>query len=337
VTADVVYKLLAIMATVALGWLAGRAGWLNGPGRNDDGNQSGEPPGAAALQALSSAAFYLFVPALLFRTMSRLDLGSLPGPTLAAYFVPATAFALVVYAWQRHRLPQRGEASPTAPATRTVTALYGNAVQLGIPMAAAIFGEAGLALHIALVSLHALVLLTLLTVLAESDLARASAGQTRWQTLRSTVRNALIHPVVLPVLAGLAWNLTGWGLHPALDQALLGLGSAVVPVCLVLIGLSLASYGVRGGVRGALGLVALKLLALPAVVGGVAHWGFGLGGLPLQVLVMMAALPVGNNALIFAQRYGTRQAEATLAIVLSTSLFGLSAGFWLWLLRSSGV
>lgn len=336
-TVDVVYKLLAIMATVALGWMAGRAGWLNGPGRNDDGDRNSDPPGAAAVQALSNAAFYLFVPALLFRTMVRLDLGSLPGPTLAAYFVPASAFALAVYAWQRHRLPQRGEHTPAAPAIRTVSAMYGNAVQLGIPMAAALFGEAGLALHIALVSLHALVLLTLLTVLVESDLARSNAGQTRWQTLRSTVRNALIHPVVLPVLAGLAWNLTGWGLHPVLDQALQGLGSAVVPLCLVLIGLSLASYGVRGGLRSALGLVALKLLALPAVVAVVAHAGFGLGGLPLQVLVMMAALPVGNNALVFAQRYSARQGETTLAIVLSTGLFGVTAALWLWVLQLWGV
>jgi predicted permease len=132
-------------------------------------------------------------------------------------------------------------------------------------------------------------------------------------------------------LAGLGW------LNSAPASAFRGaVENSYAPLCLVLIGLSVASYGVRGGVRGALGLVALKLLALPAVVGAVAHWRFGLGGLPLQVLVMMAALPVGNNALIFAQRYGTRQAEATLAIVLSTSLFGLSAGLWLWLLRSGG-
>ena len=60
-------------------------------------------------------------------------------------------------------------------------------------------------------------------------------------------------------------------------------------------------------------LTLLKLLALPALVLAVAHWGFGLSGLPLSVLVMMAALPVGSNALIFAQRYQTLQAEATAA------------------------
>ena len=105
------------------------------------------------------------------------------------------------------------------------------------------------------------------------------------------------------------------------DEVLQLLGSAVVPLCLVLIGLSLAYYGVQGSVRGALGVTLLKLLGLPALVLVVAHWGFGLAGLPLSVLVMMAALPVGSNALIFAQRYKTLQAEATAAIVFSTLAF----------------
>jgi len=50
------------------------------------------------------------------------------------------------------------------------------------------------------------------------------------------------------------------------------------------------------------------------------------------VMVMMAAAPVGSNALIFAQRYDTLQAETTAAIVFSTLGFVLSAPLWLALL-----
>ena len=42
----------------------------------------------------------------------------------------------------------------------------------------------------------------------------------------------------------------------------------------------------------------------------VARFGFGLTGLNLAVLVMMAALPVGTNALLFAQRYGVPYRKA---------------------------
>jgi predicted permease len=141
---------------------------------------------------------------------------------------------------------------------------------------------------------------------------------------------------VLPVLAGLAWNLLGLGLPGLVDEVLQLLGGAVVPLCLVLIGLSLAYYGLQGSLRAALGVSLLKLLGLPALVLGVAHWGFGLGGLPLSVLVMVAALPVGSNALIFAQRYRTLQAEAAAAIVLSTLAFVLSAPLWLAVLARLG-
>ena len=320
-TLDVLSKLLAIMATVALGWLATRLGWFGRITLDEDGRAAGNDPA----RVLSNVAFTLFVPALLFRTMVRQDLSAMPGRLLAAYFVPAVLCTLVFYAWQR----RAGLQPAAASATRSVAAVYGNAVQLGIPMAAALFGETGLALHLALVSLHGVLLLTLLTVLVESDLARGNTQASRGDTLRSTVRNAVIHPVVLPVLAGLAWNLTGFGLHPVLDQTLLGLGSAGVPVCLVLIGVSLATYGARDSLPGALRVSAFKLLLMPAVVLLVARFGFGLTGMPLAVLVMMAALPVGSNAIIFAQRYGTLEGEATLSILASTVAFIATAALWL--------
>jgi hypothetical protein len=316
-SAAVLGKLLAIIVTVALGWLAGRLRWL--------GDAQSDPA-----RTLSNAAFYIFVPALLFRTTARVDLGALPAGLVVAYFVPTLAMLLAVYGAQQLRQRHQRHAEPAQPAVRAISVSYGNAVQMGIPMSAAMFGEAGLGLHLMLVSVHGLILLSLLTALVEMDLARSQAqGAGLWQMLRSTLRNTIIHPVVLPVLLGLAWNLLGFGLPGLVDEVLQLLGSAVVPLCLVLIGLSLAYYGVQGHLRGALGVTLLKLLGLPALVLGVAHWGFGLEGLPLSVLVMLAALPVGSNALIFAQRYKTLQAEATAAIVFSTLAFVLTAPLWL--------
>jgi malonate transporter len=66
----------------------------------------------------------------------------------------------------------------------------------------------------------------------------------------------------------------------------------------------------------------------------VAHGLFGLSGLPLAVVVVMAALPTGTNALIFAQRYDTLQAEATAAVVVSTLAFAATASIWLAVLHA---
>lgn len=317
-------KLVALFTVVFLGWLGGRLRWF------------GERTAASdPARILSAVAFYVFVPALLFRTMARIDLRTLPWATLAAYFVPVIALLVAVYLSQRRRIAQGLE--PAAPGVRAITATFGNTVQIGVPMAMALFGEAGLAVHVTIVSVHALFLMTLATTLVELDLARSrrrsgasgSAARELARTLGRTVRNTVIHPVVLPVLAGLLWKLAGLALPAFVDEILQMLAQAVVPVCLLLIGLSLAYYGVRGAAQGAVALMGVKLLLVPAAVLAVAHWGAGISGLPLAVLVVAAALPSGSNALIFAQRYRVLEGEATATIVFSTLGFLVAAPLWL--------
>lgn len=323
----VFYKLLAIFIAVAIGWFVGRMRWL---GEADAGGSGGDPA-----RVLSNAAFFIFVPALLFRTTARLDFNSLPWLTLSGFFGPVLLLLFIVYIVQRRR--GAGQAAAAKPSVQAITATFGNTLQVGVPLAAGVFGEPGLAILITLISLHALTLLTVLTLLVELDLARQRAGQpggaqSLGRTLLTTARHTVIHPVMLPVLAGLLWNAAGLTLPAVLDEVLAMLGTAVVPLCLTLIGMSLAYYGWPKTWRGVLGQVALKLLVLPALVLVIAHWGLGLTGLPLAVIVVIAALPTGSNALIFAQRYRTMEGETTAAIVISTLLFVLTAPLWLTLL-----
>jgi predicted permease len=341
-SADILWKLLAILLVVSLGWWIGRSRWLATRG---GATELSLPPGDST-RMLANAAFYLFSPALLFRTTARLDLSVLPIGVLVAYFVPTLAWLALVYGWGRWRESRRlspSIAQPAAPGVRALTLSFGNTLYLGIPVASALFGETGLGLHITLISVHALLLFSSSTALIERDLAAAHAAagaptdsaqawQRRWATAKTTLRNTATHPVVLPVMCGLLWNATGLGLHPVADEVLHTLSAAVVPLCLLLIGLSLAEGGLAGHVREALGLALLKLLALPALVLWVAHGLYGLSGLPLSVVVMAAALPIGNNALLFAQRYQTMATPVAAAIVLSTALYVLSLPLWLWLL-----
>lgn len=315
------YKLLAIFVTVAIGWLAGRTQAF---------------AGGEAARILSNAAFYVFAPALLFRATARIDLGALPWHALAAFFVPVVAWMLLVYVQQRHR----SQDAAARPAVRAITATFGNNAQLGIPMAAALLGEAGLQLHLSVVSLHALILLTTLTLLVEQDLARATARDAGTRvplarTLGRTARHTVIHPIVLPVLAGMAWQLTDASIPVPFDEVLQMLGTAVVPLCLVAIGLSLGHYGLRGTAGPALGLAAAKLLVQPALVLGVG-WAMGLRGLALTVIVMAAAMPTGTNALMFAQRYRCGEGETTAGIVVTTLAFAVTAPAWLLLLQALG-
>ena len=319
-------KLFAIFAVVAIGWAVARSGRLGG----------GDPS-----RVLSGAAFYIFVPALLFRTSARIDFARLDARILLAFFVPTVAVLAGVYTVLRFARRDAAAGAPAAPSVRAITATFGNSVQIGIPLAAALFGESGLALHVTIVSLHALTLLTILTALVELDLAhaqrRADPGASRLLgTLATTARHTIVHPVVLPVLAGLAWNASGAALPLFADEILATLGQAVVPLCLVLIGVSLAHHGVRGALRGALVLSFVKLFLQPLAVLMFARGVLGIVGVPLAIVVLMAALPVGSNALIFAQRYETLPAETSTAIVVSTLAFVATAPLWLAVLHAVG-
>ena len=140
--------------------------------------------------------------------------------------------------------------------------------------------------------------------------------------------------MVLPLLVGWLWNLSGLPIPAVIDDVLELLSLGVVPVSLVVIGLSLAYYGLAPRLAPSLALRRSSSCSIqPAFVLLVAHWGFGLRGLPLSIVVLMGALPVGANALIFAQRYETHEAESATAIVISTFCYAFTLPFWLFVLE----
>ena len=85
----VLLKLVAIFAIIGVGWVAGRVRLL----------------GPEAAGVLTTVAFSVFTPALLFRTMAGISVARLPWTTLAAYYGPTLALFLAGYLWQRLRRP----------------------------------------------------------------------------------------------------------------------------------------------------------------------------------------------------------------------------------------
>lgn len=301
----VVASLTPVFLLIALGYLAGRRQWIR----------------ESAVKDLSNLVFLLLIPALLFRTMSAVHFEALDLRPVAAYFAAALALLGVSIAWRGFNR------------TSVVMALGGvfsNMVMIGITLVELAYGKAGLVTLLTLVSVHALILLTVGSVVLELAVAReARAGGQRaphvLQTAWSAFKGALIHPIPLPILCGLLFAQTGWALPAVVDKPLQLLGSAFGPMALVLVGVTLASTSLGGHLRQALWVSASKNLALPLMV-GLSAWFSGITGLPLTVMVVAAALPMGANVFLFAQRYEVAQELTTTSMGLSTllALFTLS-------------
>jgi malonate transporter and related proteins len=66
--------------------------------------------------------------------------------------------------------------------------------------------------------------------------------------------------------------------------------------------------------------MALKMLLLPVAVYMIARYLVGLEPFWTQVVLVLAAMPTGANAYLFAERYGTGTAAVSGAIAVGTAL-----------------
>lgn len=289
--------LIPVVLLVALGYLSGRLRWMR----------------TESVKDLSNLVFLVLTPALMFRTMGKVDVKQLELLPLATYFVAVFTLFGVNLLWQG--LNRRA-------AVLALASTFSNTVMIGIAFIGLAYGDDGLVILLALLSLHAVVLLTAGTVILELAVAReAAVAQPRamWRTVLSAVRNAVIHPVPLPIIAGLLFAQTGWAIPEVVDRPLQWLGNAFGPLALLLVGVTLAGTTVGPHLRGALGLTLVKNLLMPALVAGLGLL-MGLSGLPLVVMVVTAALPMGANVFLFSQRYAVAEELVTASVIVSNAV-----------------
>ena len=296
----VISSLLPVVLLIAIGFVAGRMKLIRGE----------------AVRDLSNLVFLVLVQALLFRSMATAHLERLDLRSVALYYVVAGAMFLALLFIQG--LNSRS-------AVLALAAIFSNTLMIGVPLVQLAYGQAGLLNLFTLISMHALILLTLATVVIELLVAReqAASGQQARRPILATVgravKNAILHPVPLPIIVGFLYSLTGLGLHPVVDRPLKLLGDAFGPVALVLVGVTLAQTAIGTHLRGALGISVLKCVVHPALM-ALAGWALGLSGLPLAVMVVAAALPVGANVFLFSQRYHKAQELVTASVAVSTAM-----------------
>ena len=312
-THPVFASLLPVILIIGMGFAAGRLRWV----------------GQAAVKDLSNLVFLLFTPALLFRTMHKVHPEQLDFTPVAAYFIGVGllfAATLLVCGFNRRA------------AVLALAGTFSNTVMIGIPVVGLAFGDPGLVVLFTLYTVHTVLLLTSATVVLELAVAHEAAAdgsaprQPMWRTVLAALRNAVLHPVPLPIVAGLLFAQTGLVLPDVIDKPLQMMGQAMGPMALLLVGLTLAYTPLAQHARGAVLLAGVKNLLLPALV-ALAGCLLGLRGVPLAVIVVTSALPVGANVFMFSQRYRVAEDLVTASVAVSTVLALATVPLVLWLVQ----
>ena len=266
----------------------------------------------AAVQGLSRFVFTFAIPVLLFRSMARTQLpASVDWGFLLSYYLAAFAmFAGGMAAAAAFRRPA-GELGIFG-----LAASYSNAVLLGVPLILTTFGEAATLPLFLLLALHSALLFTAVTLTMEAT--RHRLGGLRRLPL-ATLRGLATNPILLGLMAGLVVNLTGIGIARPVDAIAETLGQAAAPCAVFALGASLARYRISGDLVLASTLCLLKTVVHPIAVWLLATRVFGISPDWAAVAIVMAALPVGVNVYVFAERYQTAVGTVATAIVLSTA------------------
>jgi hypothetical protein len=146
-----------------------------------------------------------------------------------------------------------------------------------------------------------------------------------------TLRSVLTNPIVASILVGTAFGLAGWNLPAMIDAPLELLARPAIPMSLVVLGMGLAQYGLRAGWEVAAGITVMKLVGQPLVVWAIA-WAIGLPPLETQVVVLLAALPVGINVYLMAREFEAIEGPVATSMLLSTLLAAVTVPLTLSLL-----
>jgi malonate transporter and related proteins len=308
---SILETVLPIFGLVLCGYVVGRRGWMS----------------EEAIKGLNTFVFYFAIPALLFRAMAR-GLGPIEFSIVGAYFASiGITFAL--------GLLVAGLVFRTNLAERTLFgmgSIFSNTVLLAIPLIFTLLGEDGGRHLMLIITFHGIVIFPVITVLIEIGLG---AGQ-GWRHLAgSTVKSLAVNPIILALLAGIAYGQTGLAVPGAAERFLALLGGAAAPCALFALGASLTAFEIRGDLKETLAIVGMKLLVHPAIMAVLAFYVFELPPLAAAVAILTAACPVGANVFIMSRQYDIYLGRSASAVLISTALSVATLTFLLAILRHS--
>ena len=281
---------------------------------------------ADATRGLSLFVFNIAIPALLFKTTATMDTQNVAPWNLWGAYFGGLATAWVIAAFVSRRVESLNY---SGGAVASMATGFGNLAMLGAPLALSHFGpQVGVPLGIIL-SVHAPILWTV--AMLHRELAR-HAGRPNFLAMgRELISNLARNAIVISLLLGALWRVSGLGMPAIPDKMLSMLADASVPTALLALGASLAGYSLRGSLDGMFTLIGLKMLAMPLCVFILAHTFFPLPPLYAKLAVLFAAMPTGANAFLFAQKNGEAVPAVSGAVALGTGLAAITASVLLYL------
>lgn len=285
---------MPLFILIALGWMLVR--WRKWPDN--------------ITEALNRVVFKIALPAMLFRLMS--DFGQSP-PVDARLLIAFFGSCLIVFVLGRVIANRLFKLDGISGSVFALGGIFSNNVMLGLPIATVMLGEKAIPSVALVLVFNGLILWTLATVSVEW----VKHGALNLKGFGKTAVSVLKNPLIIAILSGTLFSLIGIPLPQMIDKPVSMLGTIAVPLALVALGMSLAAYKVKDGLKESYAICLLKLIVQPLVIWGLAVL-LGLPPLESKVVVLLGSMSVGINVYLMSQQFNALTGPAATSMLLST-------------------
>lgn len=265
-------------------------------------------------------------PCLLFEAMLNSDFGATFNPAIILPFYAGSLTSLIAGSFIAAKW---FGARPGESVSSGFSAMFTNTVLIGIPIVSRAYGDVALPTVFSIIAFHAPMLITLGMIVMEL-MRRDGAPLHRSLGVAAVriVRNPLLWGVALGVLA----NRFGIVLPEPGTAFLDMMTAAVLPAALFGLGGALNEYRVSESWLQASVMSLFKLIIHPAIAYVLMVWVLHV---PLEIArfgILLAAMPTGINAYVFATYYDRAVNVATNTVMISTLGSVLTVTAWLYVL-----
>lgn len=299
---------LPVFLMMIFGWIIHRFGLL------DDHSTS----------QINKFVFKLLLPALLFMDLSTADFRAVWDGRFVIFCVFATLLSVAAafgFSFIHKDRAERGE---------IIQASYrSSAAILGIAFVNNIYGHAEMAALMIAGTVPIYNIVAVLTLSLTSPDNRSGGKEMYLNTLRGIVTN----PIILGIIAGLAWSVIGVPQPVIMSKTISYLGNMATPLSLIALGASFKFSEARDKLGITLGIAFFKLILFCAVFLPIAVLLGFRGEKLIAILVMLGSAATGS-CFVMAKNFGHKGVITSFAVMITTMLSSVTLTTWLFILRT---
>ena len=267
------------------------------------------------------------IPCLLFLGVSKLDLNTVFKSDILVPFYVGASFSFVMIS-----LVARFFFCHLLDKSIAIgfVGLFSNSVLIGVAIVELAYGLEGLEPAFAVIAIHAPFCYLIGITSMELSKSRASVhGLNITVTVVVVAKQVFSNALTIGLMLGFAVNLFSIALPVSLNTAIDLFARAAIPTALFALGAILMSYKVADGLSEVAVISVGKLFIHPMIAYLLGRFVFNVSDELLKPIVIIAAMPPGINAYVFATMYENGREIAASAVLIATALSIVTISAWL--------